>query len=159
MAEKSTVRIQADQRQLRGLYAALREMDKDSQTQLKSDVTAISGWTAEKMRNATYALGSDLKPGQAIKVGLTIRANKDRIPNVTIGGTKQRFSGGAVSGQVLFGSEFGSNRLPQFPNRSGNGGRAGHWIFPTLKRYQGQITKEWKQAVEKVLDNWDKGAL
>ena len=100
MAEKSIIRIQPDQRQLRGLYQAFREMDVDSKNKLKNDVTLISAWSVGELRNGAY--GSPMQ-SQSIKVAETIRANKDRIPNVTIGGSKSRFSGGAVSGQVLFG--------------------------------------------------------
>ncbi len=97
------------------------------------------------------------------KVAATIRANKDRIPNVTIGGSKGRFSGGAVSGQVLFGSEFGGpapfeNGGRRFPERSRPQGRGneGYGIFITLKRIQPELTRRWKDAVSKrVIEKWD----
>jgi hypothetical protein len=102
-------------------------------------------------------------PAQAQKVAATIRANKDRIPNVTIGGSKGRFSGGAVSGQVLFGSEFGGpapfeNGGRRFPDRSRPQGRGneGYGIFITLKKIQPELTRRWKDAVSKrVIEKWD----
>jgi hypothetical protein len=102
-------------------------------------------------------------PAQAQKVAATIRANKDRIPNVTIGGSKGRFSGGAVSGQVLFGSEFGGpapfeNGGRRFPDRSPAQGRGneGYGIFITLKRIQPELTRRWKYAVQRrVIEKWD----
>jgi hypothetical protein len=113
-AERSTVKIQPDSRDLRNLYKAFREMDEGSKKALKDDVTSISAWSATELQSS-YTMNP--YPAQAQKVAATIRANKDRIPNVTIGGSKGRFSGGAVSGQVLFGSEFGG------PAPFANGGR------------------------------------
>jgi hypothetical protein len=158
MATKQTISIKPDQSQLKGLYAALKTMDKEANTKLKTDVASISAWSAEEIRQAAPF---NPFPAQAQKVAVTIRANKDRIPNVTIGGSKQRFSGGAVSGEILFGSEFGaSNFFPnggrRFPYRSPAKGRgsAGYTIFKKLAEIQPTITSRWKSAVDDVLRNW-----
>jgi hypothetical protein len=107
-------------------------------------------------------------PRQTAIVAQTVRANKDRIPNVTIGGSRGRASGGANAGILLFGNEFGSDRntfgsAGNFPNggykfpartpREGRGNR-GYWIFPTLKAMQPEITRRWKNAVGEVYENW-----
>ena len=156
MADKETISIKPDQSDLTSLYAAFKKMDKEANTTLKAEVAAISNWTAQQIQNAASL---NPYPRQAAKVLATTRGNKDRIPNVTIGGSRQKFSGGAVAGQVLFGSEFGANPTSsngQFPN----GGRRfpmpskGYAIFAVLKESQGQITMRWKNAVEKVLNNW-----
>jgi hypothetical protein len=160
MAEKVTVKIQPDQSDLRGLYKAFRKMDENSKQSLKDEVTSISAWSATEMQSS-YTMNP--YPAQAQKVAATIRANKDRIPNVTIGGSKGRFGGGAVSGQVLFGSEFGGpapfeNGGRRFPDRSPSAGRGnvGYGIFATLKRIQPELTRRWKQAVDKhVIKVWD----
>ena len=114
MADKVTVKMTPDSRDLKSLYKAFREMDEGAKKALKDDVTSISAWSATELQSS-YTFNP--LPAQAQKVAATIRANKDRIPNVTIGGNKNRFSGGAVSGQVLFGSEFGG------PAPFENGGR------------------------------------
>ena len=158
-AEKSTVKIQPDSRDLRNLYKAFREMDEGSKKALKDDVTSISAWSATELQSS-YTMNP--YPAQAQKVAATIRANKDRIPNVTIGGSKGRFSGGAVSGQVLFGSEFGgpapfANGGRRFPERSDSQGRGnvGYGIFKKLKEIQPTLTARWKQAVEQqVFKKW-----
>ena len=159
VAEKSTVKIQPDSRDLRNLYKAFREMDEGSKKALKDDVTSISAWSATELQSS-YTMNP--YPAQAQKVAATIRANKDRIPNVTIGGSKGRFSGGAVSGQVLFGSEFGgpapfANGGRRFPERSESQGRGnvGYGIFKKLKEIQPTLTARWKDAVERqVLKKW-----
>jgi hypothetical protein len=167
MANRSTVQIKPNQSQLKGLYAAFRNMDDDSKTKLKNDVSLISAWSAGELRQGAYSAPMS---SQSIRVADTIRPNKDRIPNVTIGGSKSRFSGGAVSGQVLFGNEFGANptgtngAFPnggrRFPFRSPSKGRGneGYWIFKTLTAIQPDITHRWKNAVTDVLNNWKKGS-
>jgi len=158
-AERSTVKIQPDSRDLRNLYKAFREMDEGSKKALKDDVTSISAWSATELQSS-YTMNP--YPAQAQKVAATIRANKDKIPNVTIGGNKNRFSGGAVSGQVLFGSEFGgpapfANGGRRFPERSDSQGRGnvGYGIFKKLKEIQPTLTARWKEAVEQqVIKRW-----
>jgi hypothetical protein len=160
VANKQAIRIQPDQSDLRGLYAAFRKMDDNSKLALKDEVTSISQWSATEMQSS-YNLNPF--PAQAQKVAATIRANKDRVPNVTIGGSKGRFSGGAVSGQVLFGSEFGgpspfANGGRRFPERSRAQGRGneGYGIFKVLKQIQPELTRRWKEAVDRhVIKVWD----
>jgi hypothetical protein len=157
---RETVKIQPDPRDLRNLYKAFRQMDEGSKNALKDEVTSISKWSATALQSS-YTMNP--YPLQAQKVAATIRANKDRIPNVTIGGNKQRFSGGAVSGKVLFGSEFGgpapfANGGRRFPERSDPQGRGnvGYGIFKKLKDIQPRLTREWKDAVERhVIKKWD----
>ncbi len=157
---KATVKIEPDRRQLSSLYKAFREMDDGSKQALKDEVTSISAWSAGELRNS-YTMNP--YPEQAQKVAATIRANKDRIPNVTIGGSKGRFSGGAVSGNVLFGSEFGgpapfANGGRRFPERSAPEGRGniGYGIFKKLKEIQPRLSAEWKDAVNRhVIKKWD----
>ncbi|CAB4168354.1 hypothetical protein UFOVP1654_6 [uncultured Caudovirales phage] len=159
------ITIKPDLSDYRGLLKAISKMDKDSQGALKGEVASISSWTAQGMAMAAYSAPMSR---QSVIVASTIRANKDRIPNVTIGGSKGRASGGANAGQLLFGNEFGSDRnikgskgsFPnggyRFPDRSPSQGRgnAGYWIFPTLKAMQPEITRRWLDAVTKVMDNW-----
>jgi hypothetical protein len=170
MADKVTIKMQPDISQLRGLLKALNQMDEDSKKGLKEEVTSISMWSANAIRSSGYT--GARYPAQAAIVVNTVRGNKDRIPNVTIGGSRGRVSGGANAGQLLMGNEFGSDRnirgskglFPnggyKFPERSAGYGRGnrGYWIFPTLVLIQPEITRRWKNAVEKVLDNWNKGS-
>lgn len=175
MADREVVNFKADTRQLRELFAALKEMGDEANTSLKIQTTAISAWTATQLKMAAYSPEGEGAgfAGQSIRLAETIRANKDKVPNVTIGGSKVKFSGGAVSGEVLFGNEFGAKNRTQdkrrgargfanggqrFPDRSPREGRGnrGYWIFPTLKTIQPDITRKWTQAVEQVLEAWGK---
>lgn len=162
---KTTVSMKLDMSDYRGLLKALSQMDKESQGALKDDVASISRWTAQGMIYAAY--GAPM-PAQAAIVASTIRVNRDRVPNVTIGGSKGKASGGANAGQLLFGNEMGGERnafanktaFPnggyRFPERSPRKGRGntGYWIFPSLVEMQPTIRRRWEQAVNKVMDNW-----
>lgn len=165
---RTTMKFQPDVRDLRGLLKALNKMDDESKKALKDDVAAISAWTASGIKMGAY-IGSPM-PAQTAIVAQTVRANKDRIPNVTIGGSRGRVSGGANAGILLFGNEFGSDRNAfgskgnfsnggyKFPARTPKVGRGnrGYWIFPTLKAMQPEITRRWKAAVGQVYGEWSK---
>jgi hypothetical protein len=174
--DKETISFKADPKDLKHLYAAFKTLSDEANTELKSQVTAISAWTAVKIQAA--AKNARYMPAQAERVASTIKANKDRIPNITVGGSKKNFSGGAAVGEVLFGSEFGAepylakrkngsnlgansfgkNNGRRFPPMSPpyNGGNEGYWIFPTLRKEQPAITSAWITAVDGVLNNWSK---
>jgi hypothetical protein len=167
MAEKQTIQVKMDiTPEIRALLKTLNEMDNESKTALKEKVKGIAGWVAEEIKTAaTYAPMHK----QATKVAQTVRANKDRVPSVTIGGSRVKFSGGAVSGDVLYGSEFGADptsatgafpnggrRFP-YPSPKQGRGNAGYWIYPTLRAVQPKIAREWHEAVDDVLRNWIKG--
>jgi hypothetical protein len=167
MAEKQTIKVQMDiTPEIRALFKVLNEMDAESKTELKEKVKGIAGWVAEDIKRAA---ASAPMTAQAMRVAKTVRANKDRVPSVTIGGSRIKFSGGAVSGDVLYGSEFGADPTSQsgkfpnggrrFPYRSPQRGQGseGYWIYPTLRANQPRITREWHEAVDNVLDNWTKG--
>jgi hypothetical protein len=174
MSEKETITFKADPKDLQNLYAAFKRLTDEANNELKSQVTAISAWTATKIQAAASL--APYMPKQASRVADTVRPNKDKIPNVTIGGSKRNFSGGAAVGEVLFGSEFGAepyltkkkngsnlgantfgkNKGRRFPPMSPpyNGGNEGYWIFPTLRREQPAITSAWITAVDSVLNTW-----
>ncbi len=167
MAEtRETIKIQPDMRDLRDTLKALNRMDKEANLELKDDVQSITMWMAQIIQQAGFA--HRVYPKQAAIVARTVRGNRDRIPSVTIGGSKGRASGGANAGQLLFGNEFGGDRnaygnLNAFPNggfrfpprtdREGRG-NVGYWIFPTLIDNQTELTDKWKAAVQRVFDKW-----
>jgi hypothetical protein len=169
MAEKQRINVKMDiTPEIRALLKDLNEMDKESKNELKEKVKGISSWVAEEIKTAaSYAPMYK----QAMRVAQTTRANKDRVPSVTIGGSRVKFSGGAVSGDVLIGSEFGADPTSvngQFPNggrrfpyRSPQRGQGseGYWIYPTLRLAQPRITREWHEACDDVLNNWTKGTI
>lgn len=167
MADKQTIRVKMDMTQeLRDLLSDLKKMDTESQTKLKDEVAGISRWTAQGMIQKSY---SAPMPRQAALVAQTVKANRDRIPNVTIGGTRGRkASGGATPGELVIGNEFGANPRSEngafpnggrrFPYRSPREGRgnAGYWIFPALKEMQPEISRRWWNAADRIFRHWQR---
>ena len=163
---RTTMTVRPDLKDYRGLLKALNLMDKEAQYNLKEEVVSISAWTARGIQQAGFA--HPVYPKQAAIVAQTVRAARDRVPTVYVGGGKCRVSGGANAGQLLFGNEFGGDRnafgnktaFPnggyRFPARTSREGRGnkGYWIFPTLKGMQPEIKRKWFAAVNKVMDNW-----
>jgi hypothetical protein len=167
MAETRTrITVRPDLADYRGLLKAINVMDKEAQFELKNEVYSISSWTATGIQQAGFA--HPYYPAQARIVAETVRAARDRVPTVYVGGGKGRVSGGANAGQLLFGNEFGGDRnafgnanaFPnggyRFPPRTSREGRGntGYWIFPTLKAMQPEIKRKWFAAINKVMDNW-----
>lgn len=160
MADKKTISIKPNAADLQGLYGAFKRMDADANGRLKTEVASISAWTQQGLIASSY---NAVMPMQAAVVAKTVKFNRDRIPNVSIGGARGRASGGATAGELVMGNEFGANPTSvngafpnggrRFPYRNGN---VGNWIFPALKGMQGEITRRWKTAVEGVLNEWSK---
>jgi len=175
MAEtRTTITVRPDLADYRGLLKVLNLMEKESQVELKDDVYSISSWTATGIQQAGFA--HPYYPKQARIVAETVRAARDRVPTVYVGGSKKmpvtrkitQGNPAPSAGQLLFGNEFGGDRnafgnanaFPnggfRFPPRTSREGRGntGYWIFPTLKAMQPEIKRKWFEAVNKVLDNW-----
>lgn len=183
MAERQTITVKPDPAQLRGLYAAFKKLEDEANNRLKDDVASISKWTAGEVKAA--AKSAPYMPRQAVLAAESIRFNRDRVPNFTIGGAKTAPVSRKVTakspapkyGNLIYGSEFGAEQtlvIPvngsrrgansfgkyggkRFPKRSDKLGRGnvGYWIYPTLREKQSEITSRWINAVENVLEKWD----
>lgn len=82
----------------------------------------------------------------------SVRARRDRIPSVSIGGARKKLSGGASPTMV---------RYPSDKGQSGRGGKnvpavfgtGGDWIGQA-KGYVPAAVREWGQAVDRVVNKW-----
>lgn len=183
--QRETISIKPDSAQLKGLYAAFKTLDEEANTKLKDDVSSISKWSAGEVKTA--ASMAPYMPRQAMLVAESIKFNRDRVPNFTVGGSKKAPVTRKVTaknpapkyGELLYGSEFGATEFlsrrangsnlgantfgrysgRRFPPRSPAYGRGseGYWIYPTLRRIQPEITSRWINAVERVLGKWSNG--
>jgi hypothetical protein len=168
--KNASVTIQPSSAEMRSLYRAFKQMDKEVSAELKAEVYKISDYVARNIKAAAEAAPM---PAQARAVAATTKARRDRVPTIVIGGNaraKVSRKGTAnnpkpYAGDLVFGSEFGMNygrnnggtKFKQggskFPTRSPKEGRgsAGYWIFPTLKRLQPRITRDYHEAVYRFL--------
>jgi hypothetical protein len=130
--------------------------------------------------SATQPAGAAWYPEQASFVAQSARATRDRVPSVTVGGSKAYSTSDGrrvAAGSLLFLSEFGSPEQAQRdrfrnsaqrrtgsrgglqgPPRSPKEGRGnrGWWLFPRLKRLQPDILRRWINGAQKVADEWGK---
>jgi len=142
---------------LRALLNTFNKMGKAANKDLRDASYAIAKDVASELKASAAganSIGGNAFQAQAVAQG--IKPRKDRLALIKISGKRKVTSSGASVEDLLFGAEFGSNRFKQFPRRSPREGRGnrGYFIFPTLKRLQPKIRKDWVNAVGKVADLW-----
>lgn len=127
---------------VRETQAAFRRLPKAARDALKHRTQELSGDLAASA--ATAARGHSRQ--YAMLAGL-IRAYRGTTPAVGGGGARRVGRNRVPAYKVLFGAEFGSNRLLQFrPHR----GREGYVIFPTVEREQARVLAAWQAAAADV---------
>lgn len=140
-----TIRIDG----IRETLAALRKLPKDASTELRAAALDLSKELAESARQAGIIEGR-----QAALVATTVKAGRDRVPVVTAGGNKRLGSNKEPAYKLLFGSEFGANRLKQYRPHLGRGS---YWFFRTIEDEQAQIAKRWLEAADEVIRKFGDG--
>jgi len=134
-----TVRIDG----LRETLAALRALPKDASDELRVAALEIS------KEVAAAAKASGIQEGrQAAIVATTVRAARDRVPVVVAGGNKKIGRRKKPAYKLLFGSEFGANRLDQYKPHLGRGS---YWFFRTIEDEQAEIAARWLKAADEII--------
>jgi hypothetical protein len=151
------VNIQIKPSDLRALLNTFKKMGQAANKDLRDASYDIARDVANDLKASaagSNSIGGNSFQAQAVAQGIVPR--RDRLAIIKISGKRQVASGGASVEDLLWGAEFGSNRYKQFPARSPREGRGnrGYFIFPTLKRLQPKIRKDWVNAVGKVADIW-----
>ena len=149
--------ITYDRRELRSIISAFKAMDDESVEAAKRESSALATYAANEIRKTSL---SRTVSGEAVRrVADGVRVSKSsKIGEFSYGFASQRFSGGGTT-QILWpGLEFGSNRYRQFPRRTPAKGRgnAGYFIYPTLRKIQPELIKQWQEAFDRILKKWDK---
>ena len=122
-----------------------------------SSIELIKEFVTEAQTQATYAPN----PRQAIESAKGLRPRPDRIPVVRLDGNSNFVSTTrpnrkrktkVTRGDVFFGSEFGSNRLRQFPPRSAplGGGNQGYWFWSTIESMAPTINRKYIEALDRI---------
>lgn len=134
----------------RETLAAFRRLPKEASAELRDRALKLSELLAS---TASRAARGDSP--QAAAVASTIKARRDRVPSVQVGGAKRVGSRRTPAFKILFGAEFGASpSLPQFrPHR----GREGYWFFPSVEAEQGRISREWNKAADEVVRKFTAG--
>jgi hypothetical protein len=136
---KDTVKMEIKPSDLRALLNTFNKMGKAANKDLRDASYSIARDVASELKasaSGANSIGGNAFQAQAVARGIAPR--KDRLALIRVSGKRQVASGGASVEDLLWGAEFGSN----------------HFIFPTLKRLQPKIRKDWVNAVGKVADLW-----
>lgn len=128
---------------VRETIAAFNDLPKTANAELRASALKLAEMLATRERSAATASSR-----QAALMAPTIKAVRDRLPAVQVGGTKRVGSRRKPAWKVLFGAEFGSTQYRQFrPHR----GRQGYWFFPTAEAAGAEIDREWNKAADRIL--------
>ena len=91
--------------------------------------------------------------GRPHAIASSIKAKRDRLPAIQIGSNRKAFSGGATPSMVRYPSHAGRVRdtIPAAFRDTG-------WMKQAKPAYIGPAMAEWAKAVERVCDEWGRGA-
>ena len=127
---------------------AFRRLPKDASAALRDRSMELAQTLAVKVAGA----GNTDTPQSAL-VAVTVRARRDRIPVIVAGGAKRVGSRRKPAFKILFGSEFGSNHLPQFRPHQG---KHSYWFFDEVYRSQSEIAAAWGKAADDVVRSFSR---
>ena len=145
-----------DRAELRRVLGAFKAMDEEAIDRAKTESNALATYAANEIKVA--ALGRTVSATAVRRIADGVRISKSsKIGEFSYGFASQRFSGGATTQTLWPGMEFGSNRYRQFPRRTPSTGRgnSGYFIYPTLRRIQPELVRQWEEAFSKIIGKWD----
>ncbi len=155
MADKERVAIGFEIEGMRDTIKAFNKLDKDGKNAARDEVKKIAELLAARIR----AKAPSDKRYQNLAV--TVRAGRDRVPVIYIGGrATPKVSGGGGPRELIIGMEFGADQTGpnawRFPPRTPKLGRgnAGYWIYPTVKASQDEIIRLWFDAMDRIIEEW-----
>lgn len=133
---------------LNSILRDLRRLPKEAQNELRTASVAIA---ERHMVPAWRAAALEAGPWGP-KIAASVRARRDRIPAVVIGGKRAVFSGGASVNNVRFPSHAGRVR-ESIPKAF----KATKWMATVRRRYIGAAVTEWANAVERIVRDFNNG--
>ncbi len=130
---------------------ALNALPKEVNTRVRDASLQISRWLAEAIKSAGQA-----DSPQSAAVAATAKAKYDRVPSISVGGTKKVTSEKVPAHKILFGANFGATyyrtpgKVPFFIHDHASKG-ADYWIWKTAEANNDRIGKEWEAGVDEAL--------
>lgn len=149
--------IAYDRRELRSIIGAFKAMDDEAIDQARKQSSALAEYAANEIK--AYSITRTFGQSAVSRIVQGVRISKSsKVGEFSYGFASQRFSGGATTRDLWAGYEFGSNRYSQFPRRTPSKGRgnAGYFIYPTLRKIQPELVKQWQEAFSDILKKWNK---
>lgn len=148
--------IAYDRSELRSIIRAFKAMDQEAIDQARTQSSALAEYAANEIKS--YSLSRTFGRSAVSRIVQGVRISKSsKVGEFSYGFASQRFSGGATTRDLWAGYEFGSNRYSQFPRRTPSKGRgnAGYFIYPTLRKIQPELVKQWQEAFSDILKKWN----
>lgn len=144
-----------DKTELRQLYKAFQVLGDEAKDEARLASNNLAAYLQKEIRQAGYARTFGSKAVRRIVDGSRVKKSST-TGEITYGFSSQRFSGEANTKTLWAGYEFGSNRWKQFPTYSGRQGRGsrGWFIYPTLRKNQDYIVREWTKSFNRILNKW-----
>lgn len=138
-----------------GLNKALRQLPKEASAQLRDASLDIAEDVARKASTRARMVG-----GVLAYVAPTIKARRDRVPKIVMGGTTRlpprngvaRQGAKQTVGNVVWGGEFGSDRFRQFSPWRGSDTGAGYALWPTIRAESDATMERYCDALIKAVD-------
>lgn len=146
---RQKIELRVDDADLRALLKSFSKMDDIARNDMRKIAANITEKVVNEVKQEASVNGA-VNVNRAVINSIKVNRN-DKSPNFSIGGTQRVTSIGTKAGELIAGVEFGSNRYKQFPSHRG---QQGYFIFPTLKRMQREIIKEWLDGYKIVRDAW-----
>ncbi|WP_344231470.1 hypothetical protein [Kribbella hippodromi] len=135
----------------RETLAAFRQLPKDASKELRDASTRISEVEAVKIRSAAASSSA-----QSALVAPGIRARRDRLPSIVVGGARKVGRNRKPLNKIMYGANFGATALKQFRPHRGAGDED-YWFFSTVEKDLPQMVDQWGRAVDKVIRRWGNG--
>lgn len=138
----------------RETLAAFKGLPADASNEMRAAAGGLSDQAVGWIQGAARA-----DSPQAAALASTVRAVKDRTPNVTVGGAKRVTSDKVPAYAILFGANFGARtyrkpgKVPYFVHDHAGKGND-YWIWATVSEHQDYIDEAWGAAADVVLDRW-----
>ena len=132
---------------IEGLNRAVRAVPKEAAPRLREASGRIAGDVASVAASRARSVGGPLR-----RVAPTIKAGKDRVPVVRMGGTTRMRKGkNQTVGNLMWGAEFGGRAQPTTQQFLPHLGRTGYALWPTVRAMSGDIREEYSKALRDAL--------
>jgi hypothetical protein len=89
-------------------------------------------------------------PHWGVALSQAVRARRDRIPSVSIGGARPKLSGGATPTMLRWPKTTGDKGGSRAPFQQTD------WM-QRAKGYKGEAMEAWGDALERVVAEWNRG--
>jgi hypothetical protein len=148
--------ITYDKQELRSIIKAFKALDEAAVQEAKKESSALAEYAAEQIKKTAATRTVSGVAARRIADGVSI-SKSSKVGEFSYGFARQKFSGGGTTLDLLYGMEFGSNRFKQFPTRTPKKGRgnSGYFIYSTLRAIQPDLIKQWEEAFDRILKEWD----